>query len=41
MRPVTCTTIDCPNRGIPVLVPNDGTPVLCGPCGQWIVHPTE
>lgn len=39
MRAVICTTTGCGNQNIPILIPDDNTPVACGVCGQWIIRP--
>lgn len=38
-RTVTCPTLDCPNQGIPIVVPNNGNTVICGCCASALAEP--
>lgn len=38
-RVVVCLTEGCQNEAAVIVIPDDGTPVQCGPCGQWIIPP--
>lgn len=40
-RTVVCTNLGCPNAGVVITMPDDGSPVVCGPCGTNITGPSE
>lgn len=40
-RVVMCDTADCENQGVGIEVEDDGTRVVCGPCGVQLEEQAE